>query len=77
MCTRCVELDWTLGRTRAMDVVVANDQVRTAIDEAVNALQTAVLLAAQIDADQRALRHAVDRAARALATLKPATGASQ
>ena len=54
-----------------MDVVVASDPIRVAIDAAVNALQTAVLLAAQIDADQRELRRAIDRAALALAQLKP------
>ena len=54
-----------------MDVVVATDPIRAAIDEAVNAFQTAVLLAAQIEADQRELRRAVDRAARALPALKP------
>ena len=50
---------------------MATDPIRAAIDEAVNALQTAVLLAAQIEADQRELRRAADRAARALAALKP------
>ena len=40
-----------------------------AIDTAVNALQAAVLLAAAIEADQRALRQALDRAAQALAAL--------
>jgi hypothetical protein len=40
-----------------------------AIDEAVNALQAAVLLAAQIEADQHTLRRAIDRAARALAAV--------
>jgi hypothetical protein len=49
------------------------DPIQAAIDEAVNALQTAVLLAAQIEADQRELRRAVDRAAGALASLKPST----
>jgi hypothetical protein len=56
-----------------MDVVVDNDRIRSAIDEAVNALQSAVLLAAQIEAEQRALRGAIDRAARALAALTPTT----
>ena len=56
-----------------MCVLVANDRIRAAIDEAANALQTAVLLAAQIEADQRELRRAIDRAARALAALKPTT----
>ena len=56
-----------------MDVVVPSDPIRGAIDEAVNALQTAVLLAAQIEADQRELRRAIDRAARTLAALKPST----
>jgi hypothetical protein len=48
---------------------VPNDRVRAAIDTAVNALQAAVLLAATIEADQRALREAIDRAARTLAAL--------
>ena len=52
-----------------MDVVVNGDRIRAAIDEAVNALQEAVLLAAQIEAEQRELRGAIDRAARALAAL--------
>jgi len=56
-----------------MDVVVANDRIRAAVDEAVNALQTAVLLATQVEADQRALRLAIDRAATALSALKPTT----
>ena len=55
-----------------------------AIHDAVNALQVAVLLAAEIDRgaqhsmtgpidpDQAALRRAINRAAAALATLKPA-----
>ena len=54
-----------------MDVVVENDRIRAAIDEAVNALQTAVLLAAQIEPEQRDLRHAINRAARALVALTP------
>ena len=41
------------------------------IDGAVNALQAAVLLAARMEADQRELRDAIDRAATTLATLKP------
>jgi hypothetical protein len=52
-----------------MDVVVNHDRMATAIDEAVNALQAAVLLAAQIEADQQTLRRAIDRAARALTAL--------
>jgi len=56
-----------------MCVLVASDRIRAAIDEAANTLQAAVLLAAQIEADQRELRRAIDRAARALAALKPAT----
>jgi hypothetical protein len=43
-------------------VVVENDRIRAAIDKTVNALQTAVLLAAQIEAEQRDLRRAIDRA---------------
>ena len=54
-----------------MDVVVDNDRIRAAVDEAVNALQAGVLLAAQIEAAQRDLRLAIDRAARALAALRP------
>ena len=56
-----------------MDVVVDSDRMPAAIDEAVNALQAAVLMAAQIEADQRELRGAIDRAARALAALTPKT----
>ena len=63
--------DWTPSRNRAMDVVVATDPIRAAIDAAANALQTAVLLAAKLESDQAELRRAIDRAARALATLKP------
>jgi len=48
---------------------MARDRIAAAIAEAVNALQAAVLLAAQIEADQQRLRRAVDRAARALAAL--------
>lgn len=54
-----------------MDVVVDNDRIHAAIDEAVNALQAAVLLAAQLEAEQRDLRRAIDRAARALVALTP------
>ena len=54
-----------------MDVVVDNDRIHAAIDEAVNALQAAVLLAVQIEAEQRDLRRAIDRAARALVALIP------
>jgi hypothetical protein len=50
--------------------IVATDPAR-AIDEAVNALQAAVLLATKLEADQSDLRAAVDRAAQALARLKP------
>ena len=52
-----------------MHVVVERDQIAAAIDQAVNALQSAVLLAAQIEADQRTLRRAIDRAAHALSAL--------
>jgi hypothetical protein len=45
--------------------------IRAAIDEAANALQTAVLLAAQLERNQAELHRAIDRAARALATLHP------
>lgn len=51
--------------------VVATDPEKAAIDAAVNAIQAAVLLAAQIEVDQAELRRAIDRAATALATLKP------
>jgi hypothetical protein len=54
-----------------MDVVVDIDRIHAAIDEAVNALQAAVLLGAQIEAEQRDLRRAIDRAAGALAVLIP------
>jgi len=50
---------------------VATDPDRAAIDAAVNALQAAVLVAATLEADHAALRHAIDRAAHALATLTP------
>jgi len=65
------QFDWTRARDRAMDVVVADDRIRVAIDEAANALQAAVLLTAQIEADQRELRRAIERAARALAQVQP------
>ena len=55
-------------------MLVASDRIRAAIDEAANALQAAVLLAAQIEDEQRELRRAIERAARALAALKPTTG---
>ena len=54
-----------------MDGVVASDSEKAAIDAAVNALQAAVLVAARMEADQRELRDAIDRAATTLATLKP------
>ncbi len=58
-----------------MDVVVDRTRIAGAVDEAVNALQAAVLLATQIEADQQALRRAIDRAARALAGIaRPADG---
>ena len=62
-------IHWTSPLTRAMDVVVERDRIAAAIDEAVNALQSAVLLAAKIEADQQTLRRSIDRAARALAAL--------
>jgi hypothetical protein len=50
------------------------DDTRRAIDEAANALQTAVLLVTQLTADHEELRRAVTRAARSLAAaIKPAT----
>ena len=52
-------------------MIVATDPIREAIDAVANALQTAVLLVARLEADQAELRRAIDRAARALATLKP------
>jgi len=42
-----------------------------AIDDAVHALTAAVRRAARLDADHRALRQAIDRAAHAFATRKP------
>ena len=54
-----------------MDVVVPTDPVRAAIEAAAHALRIAVLLATRIEADQRELRCAIDRAAAELATLKP------
>ena len=62
-------MHWTRAANRAMDVIVEPDRIAAAIDEAVNALQSAVLLAAHIDADQQTLRRAIDRAARALVPL--------
>ena len=50
---------------------VARDPWRTAIDEFANALQIAVLLAAKLEADQAELRRVIDRAAAALASLRP------
>ena len=52
-------------------MVVDSDRIRAAIDEAVNALQSAVLLAAQVETEQRELRRTINRAARALAALTP------
>ncbi len=57
-----------------MDGVVASDSEKAAIDAAVNALQAAVLLAARMEADQRELRDAIDRAATTLAVFKPKEG---
>ncbi len=56
-----------------MDGVVTHERIRAAIDDAVHALQVAVLVATPIETDQPRLRRALDRAAHALATLKPAT----
>lgn len=53
---------------------MASDALRAALDTVVNAVQAAVLLAARIEADQMALRAALDRAAAALTTLKPQEG---
>jgi hypothetical protein len=54
---------------------MANEgELRAAIDAAVNGLQSALLLAAQIERDQAELRRALDRLARALAALKPKEG---
>lgn len=44
---------------------------KAAIDDAANALQIAVLLAARIEADQEELRRAITRAARSLAAINP------
>ena len=46
-----------------MDVVVDNDRIPAVIDEAVNALQTAILLATRVETGQRDLRRAIDGAA--------------
>jgi hypothetical protein len=54
-----------------MTVVVDASRNRVSIDNAANALQAAVLLVARIEADQRELRAALDRAARALTALAP------
>ena len=51
--------------------MATDPRMQVAIDDAVKALTAAVLLAARLDADPRALRQAIDRAAPALATLKP------
>jgi hypothetical protein len=56
---------------RDVCVVATDPRMQVAIDDAVKALTAAVLLAARLDADPRALRQAIDRAAPALATLKP------
>ena len=50
---------------------MATDPIKRAVDDAVNALQSAVLLAAQLEGDQAELRRAIERAAHALATLTP------
>jgi hypothetical protein len=50
---------------------VPTDPEKAAIDEAANALQIAVLLAARIATDQEELRRALTRAARSLATCAP------
>jgi hypothetical protein len=52
---------------------VPNDRNGPAIEDALNALQAAIGLAAILERDHAALRHAIDRAARALATLQPTT----
>jgi len=44
---------------------------KAAIDDAVNALQIAVLLTTRLDADQEELRRAITRAARSLAAINP------
>ena len=54
-----------------MDVLVATDPIKRAIDDAVNARQGAALLAAQLEGDQAELRRAIERAAHALATPTP------
>lgn len=54
-----------------MDVVVGTEPIRAVLEKVVNALQTASLLAAQIESDQRELRRAIDRAVAALDTVKP------
>ena len=61
------------GVPQSVHVVVANVPIRGAINKAVNTLQTAMLLAAQIEADQRELRPGIERAAQALAALRPTT----
>ena len=48
--------------------VVPTDAVRAALDEIANAIQSGVLLASQLEADQAKLRRAIDHVARALAT---------
>jgi hypothetical protein len=45
--------------------------IRAAVEECADALAAAVLLAARLGADHADLRRAIDRAARALATIQP------
>jgi hypothetical protein len=65
----CVE--WRLVALPMFHVIVASDPVKAAVDQAANALQAALLLATKLEEDHAELRRAIDRAARALATLKP------
>lgn len=51
--------------------MVATDPVRAAIQTCADALAAAVLLAVKLEADHAELRRAIERAAHALATLKP------
>jgi hypothetical protein len=48
-----------------------SDRLKAAIDAAANALQSALLLAARLEAEHADLRSAIERAAKALAALKP------
>ena len=54
-----------------MDVSMLTAPEQAALDQAVNALQTAVLLVTRLDTDHDALRRALTRAVQQLAIFKP------